>query len=340
MVTPTSFYLKADVDLRDSVLRGLASLPRQISNAQAKEALIYSGFEVARVEPLDSTGTFHELFDCEVVSGRRFVLKANRISAVRVDTSFLSEAAISRVLAAADIAHARTAEADCSRQAVPFDFLLMDRVVGISLRTIDSDEAAVVDTIPLLARYLKRLHCLEGREWGPLEHTGALSDGLVSTLSTWSEYLTTRLDEHLSIVKGADLVSAAELDEVQSVLRASSTYTYASSSRLLHGDCGPQNVLVDDSGRLVMIDWEDALLGDPLFDVAMWATFQPERRWRTFFDEYYGPAWQPDALFWAYFLRISLSKSVVRIRFNYQNVSGRAPASLRIQRALTGLRSL
>lgn len=109
------------------------------------------------------------------------------------------------------------------------------------------------------------------------------------------------------------------------------------SPRLLHGDCGPHNAIVSPDGGIGMFDWEDAVLGDPLFEVALWATFNPPRRWKWFFQGYFEAAWEPNFLFWAYFLRISLAKTVVRIRFGYHDVPGREPAHERIHRALHAL---
>jgi thiamine kinase-like enzyme len=92
----------------------------------------------------------------------------------------------------------------------------------------------------------------------------------------------------------------------------------------------------------VLIDWEDACIGDPMLDLANWATFHPERRWPVFFEaaSEQGPYAQRSemrALFWLYYLRVALAKTVHRIRFGVTDKPGRPPASMRIQRALKGL---
>ena len=96
-------------------------------------------------------------------------------------------------------------------------------------------------------------------------------------------------------------------------------------------------------GRITcLIDWEDAVAGDPLFEVAFWATFHPERRWDAFFAGYRkDPLETPEdrLRFWLYFLRIALMKTVLRHRLGCTDPPGRTPASQRIQRALRGLES-
>lgn len=41
------------------------------------------------------------------------------------------------------------------------------------------------------------------------------------------------------------------------------------SPRLLHGDCWPGNLLWQEGRLVAVVDWEDAKLGDPLFDLAI-----------------------------------------------------------------------
>jgi Ser/Thr protein kinase RdoA (MazF antagonist) len=92
-----------------------------------------------------------------------------------------------------------------------------------------------------------------------------------------------------------------------------------------------------------LIDWEDCLAGDPVFDIAFWATFHPERRHDVFLEGYRGVRDLPDDFelrFWLYFLRTALSKTVLRHRFGLQDKPGRPPASLRIHRGLEKVESL
>ncbi|MBU4350871.1 phosphotransferase [Patescibacteria group bacterium] len=38
---------------------------------------------------------------------------------------------------------------------------------------------------------------------------------------------------------------------------------------LVHRDLKPGNLVKDDSGKIWIIDWENAMLGDPLYDIAI-----------------------------------------------------------------------
>ncbi|SNT40266.1 Phosphotransferase enzyme family protein [Rhodococcoides kyotonense] len=64
----------------------------------------------------------------------------------------------------------------------------------------------------------------------------------------------------------ADLVRAVR-DAWRSALRAESL-------GVVHGDCGPRNAVIDSRGRCVLIDWDEARVDDPLFDLPSTASEQ------------------------------------------------------------------
>lgn len=335
------FYPKADLPLGDRTIRGLRQLPRQVTVTQARTALESTSIEATSLHEITEPGTFHELFIATDREDHRWVVKVNRLPEFFVDVSFLYERVVSEALSARQISHASVVAADCSRQVVPFDFEVMDFIDGRSYKSFDTDEGSVEARLPSVAQYLRSCHQISGDGYGLLGgDTQSPEAPLVGSHRTWNDYLSLRLDTHLDMVAAAGLVSEAERRRIQGIFEAVGNETQPAPSRLLHGDCGPHNAISTSGQSAILIDWEDALLGDPLFDLAMWATFNPQRRWGGFFGAYFESPWEPDHLFWIYFLRISLAKTVVRLRFGYTDSPGREPASLRIQKALAALSSI
>ncbi|MCU1558287.1 MAG: putative homoserine kinase type (protein kinase fold) [Microbacteriaceae bacterium] len=329
------FYPKADTAIDDAVLQGLATLPRQISVESASLAFQAAIGAVTGIRQLHAVGTFHELLAAEDITGATRILKANRIAGVLDDWAMMSERAASALLVRASISHGRISDADCSRTVVPFDFEIMDFVAGSSFREFDHNEGAVLRRLPMLASYLREVHEIDGDGFGLLsESVNRVPHGVQRS---WRDYIRLQLPEHLGLLQTAGVVSPGQSAQISLAIDVLDVRFDLVKPRLLHGDCGPHNALVTPAGTIAMIDWEDALFGDPLFEIAMWATFNPPRRWPVFFAAYFDRQWQPDAVFWAYFLRISVAKAVVRLRFGYRDVPGREPASLRITRALGAL---
>lgn len=66
-------------------------------------------------------------------------------------------------------------------------------------------------------------------------------------------------------------------------LRQSLTGIAERPFHLLHGDLHPENLILDPAGRLWVIDWELAVFGDPLYDLAthLYLTRYPDRQLRS-----------------------------------------------------------
>ena len=329
------FYPKADIAIADEHLRELVVSSPRVTRSTAIEALASVGIAAESVESLGTPGTFHELFSFVNPSDRgRHVIKLNRVPEWGPDAALVMESTLVVTLPE-NVRRLDIGMADITRGSVPTDFQLMRFSPAPSLRSFDDDEHRAISAIAPWAEQLRYLHEVEAEGFGlaAVEPGGAVISGAAPS---WAAYLNTRRDEHLDRIAAAGLVTGAEKAAAAVALDKLVDQAPDSTGRILHGDCGPHNA-VDDPAGVALIDWEDALVGDPLFEVAMWATFAPERRWEAFFTAYFGSSWMPTELFWMYFLRISLAKTVVRLRFGYEDKPGRPPASQRIQRALAGL---
>ena len=319
------FYPKADSSLADSELRALIGTTPALVREQLVEALNSAGFSEGDLEPLAS-GTLNDVWRFRS-GGDRLVLKAARTPG---GEALAIEAAVSDALAAHAVDHPRVRAFDDSLSAVPFAFAIIDYVDGRSMRELDSDEVAVEQVLPSVAKAFRAVHQVPGTRYGLAE---VRSGRLVGTHATWRDYLSTRLTEHLELLLANDIVTETEAEEFR---LAAEPIGPESAPKLLHGDCGPHNIMVGPTGRPLLIDWEDAAFGDPEFELALWATFNPTRRWPLVLDTYRGTTAPPSAQFWRYFARITIAKVVVRTRLGYPDTPGRPSRADRIRQALEG----
>jgi len=103
-------------------------------------------------------------------------------------------------------------------------------------------------------------------------------NGLTGPSDTWAAVLSAALtDARQAIPTG--VMAAAVHDQAAAQLRQPRIHTHLASIEqgvLLHGDLMPRHVW-DDNGRLTgLIDWGDAMAGDPLFDLARFSMAGPE----------------------------------------------------------------
>ena len=105
----------------------------------------------------------------------------------------------------------------------------------------------------LLATVSARLHTLDA---APLRQRLEAAEAVVIDIDHLLALLGVRADR----VGRSDLVRAAE--------RLPATRPAATKEVICHGDLQPLNVLIDDDGDVTVIDWSNALVGDPAFDLA------------------------------------------------------------------------
>ncbi|HUQ28992.1 MAG TPA: phosphotransferase [Usitatibacter sp.] len=329
--------------LPDERLAALRSTPDEalgIDGAFIREAMTAFGISpTVRHSRAAVQGTFHRLYDIDAADGEGKLLRIAALAGDENAEVMMLESRLATALRGWDFP-----VPSCEFRGVPQatgmrGVHLMARADGRSLTSFDDDEPRMQAALAQVARFLARLHARRGTGFGPLStESGA---GLRGVHERWDDYVLLRLDEHVRHCEAAGAISAVEARAVASRFDQGRDALRVQPSALLHGDPGSHNFMVDSSGEIrAVIDWEDALLGDPLFDLASLCTFHPERRHGGIWSAY-GAALQPggDAWprFWLYFLRMALAKTVHRRRFGYTDAPGRAPASRRIQLALQRL---
>ena len=350
------FMLKSDLAQNDSILRTIARSPNKSFGLDSGELINLCGQAMARdLSPNDearlgSQGTFHRLFLTSTTDGCKIVLKVPIFSDGFFDCLMRSEYHVTSFVRShgipAPIVVLLEVEGRYRRYAV--HAACFDK--SPSLATFDDDEAATNNLLGSASALLRRLHSIEGKKFGPVSlayaegptDVGFERSGLLTGVhDSWDDFVLVRLDEHVAVCSRIDAISSAEAERITSIFEnARDELTSIALHSIMHGDPGGNNFLIGGNEPAMLLDWEDCLIGDPMFDVACLATFHPERRLPAIFEGYgLGSIPQFDNLrrFWIYFLRIALAKTVHRHRFGYVDLHGRSPAAKRIQLALEWL---
>lgn len=336
------FYPKADLPLPDAVLRGeeasaldVAELTRACSEALG---------EAVCLAPLVERGTLHRLWRVRRPSGPDLIFRANALPAWFRDYTLRVDAYAGEWLHCHGIPVVKPRALDLSRTHCATDWLILDEARGISLRAFDNNDRQMLPLLGDLGRVLAQMHQVEVADGYGLLDAQALDNGeseLAGSHTTWDEYLHTKLDSHIETCTALAAITNSEAKRIRQHFD-DCRGIYANSPRLLHGDLGSHNVFAANGRISALIDWEDALAGDPVYDIAFWATFHPERRHEAFLTGYGDVADLPDDFeqrFWLYYVRVSLAKTVLRHRLGLKDRPGREPATLRIRQGLQRLES-
>jgi aminoglycoside phosphotransferase (APT) family kinase protein len=232
---------------------------------------------------------------------------------------------------------------DISHSLFPFDYEIIDEVKGSPLNAPDvkSDVTALTAG---LGRLVAVMHKNGATGAGMLDVRNILDGGPGKGLvRTWREFIFLNLDSHLEQCVRMGALTAQQSEQIEYIFQNALVSLSLNETVLLHGDLGNSNIYSDGREITAVLDWEDCMAGDPVFDIASWGTFVGNHEKLTVFLNGYREVRSLPADFefryWLYYIRIMLAKTVHRHRFKY-DISDRIPAGQRILKGLEGLRAV
>lgn len=181
-----------------------------------------------------------------------------------------------------------------------------------------------------VARTLRSLHEIKGVGAGLLVN----AEPLTGAYESWTNFIYDKLLEHVNSLLAWELLDETEFLQILEHFAAYDPPDNQNS--LLHGDPSDNNIFGSEGHLTDIIDWEDALIGDPVFELANWATFHAPEEQERFLDAYFIQPRPADfkPRFWTYFLRIAISKLVVLHRAGFKDLTR---GKQRVTTALTNL---
>lgn len=337
------FYPKADADAPDELLASLrrdkdAEAERNAAGVARWAGRVF-GERPVSVAPLAGRGTFHSLYKLALPTVGNCVVRTSVSAMPRRSFDFHVDGWVAEHMGPAGVPVPRVLGVDITREIVPFDCQASAEAAGEPLSIFDLDAPRGRGLVFKLGALLARVHTVRTRKFGLLD-VGALVGGRggEGLLDSWEEYVFLNLDSHVKTCIEIDALGRDEADRVLAIFDALRPALGGVAPALLHGDLGYNNVFSDGGRITALIDWEDCLSGDPVFDIASWGTFVGnDARREQFLEGYRSARKLPEdfeARYWLYYLRVMLAKTVHRHRFRY---SDRIPASLRLRKGLEEL---
>jgi len=211
---------------------------------------------------------------------------------------------------------------DAGRRRVPFAWQALERIPYPDLnqwwKAGSLDEAKVAHEI---GRQIARWQSLELQGFGPFD-LGAWREGncLVGFHADYPAYYRLRLDEHLRFLEARSFLSAAGAGEIRSLIEDHAEPLQLKQGVLVHKDLALWNVLGPPDAVAAVIDFDDAISGDPLDDLSLLACFHGHVFLEEVFAGYASERplpedWRPR--FWLHLLRNLIVKAVIRVGAGY-----------------------
>lgn len=341
----SAFYLKSDIDLPDDTLAAMGDSGNELHLQDIADlGREIFGRSPLSVTPLPGKGTFHRLYRLAVSSEASYILRTNAPSYPYRAFDFHIDRWAMNKLAGARLPALQVYAVDTSRKKYPFDYEIVEEAGGSLLAKFDIDHPANAPVMLALGSTIAGLHGIATDGFGLLDVRRILADGEgKGLLGSWKDYLFLNLDKHIRVCLDIGAITLPEGMAIESAFAGTQAILDGITPSLVHGDLSNHNIYSDGKRITAIVDWEDCLSGDSVFDIASWGTFigNDERR-QLFLQGYRSVRPLPadfELRYWLYYLRMVLAKTVHRHRFRYY-LHDRIPAAQRLQNGLEKVQRL
>jgi aminoglycoside phosphotransferase (APT) family kinase protein len=154
-------------------------------------------------------------------------------------------------------------------------YVITTKVPGIPLSELEVPRRRRRSLLAITGELLRRIHGVvaEGYGWPDGSHLEATGD-VRGSKPSWSLAVQRRMDSILSVLERQQVLRPETVGGVRAAFeRHGDALQGCGTGRLLHGDFRPRHVLAAGGGRTVtgIVDFEGMLLGDPVYDLAVFA---------------------------------------------------------------------
>lgn len=310
-----------------------------IDSSRKDKLVTKSAFETSNlVDPVhvsddDLRRIFHSVLDDQILSvsklerssyrrvfgiqsdRKRYVIRINPYPHY-CDGSLLVDALARSVLGTRGYVCTTSIVTDITRDEFEIDFDISERIDGELLYDISHDSQS--KSFVHLGRALRRLHDIDADGYGLVSIVELSRDSLQGLHRSWRSFLELSLAQELQILEQRVGRKIWSIDK-RTMFHLIDSVQYTKRGSVLHGDIANHNA-IDYTDGCSLIDWEDLIIGDPLYDLAYYASgAYGNDHWLSALLEGYRNLSIDDVFsnrdFWVYYGRIVLSKTIQRILF-------------------------
>ncbi|QGJ71536.1 Ser/Thr protein kinase RdoA (MazF antagonist) [Planctomycetales bacterium 10988] len=211
---------------------------------------------------------------------------------------------------------------DTGRTVVPFAWQLIEYLPEPNLqhrkKRGEWDETLIA---PQIGRAIATYQRVEVSGYGPFQPAVLReSKQLRGWHNQYADFFMLRLDEHLHHLSSGSLLTPAQQDKVRGLIQEHASLLDLSKPCLVHKDMALWNLLGLRDRITAVIDWDDAIGGDPVDDLALLGCFFDRPFLNGVLDGYESIKPRPEnfeARFWMHVLRNLIFKAVIRLRGGY-----------------------
>ena len=211
---------------------------------------------------------------------------------------------------------------DARRERHPFAWQLMEMVPYPDLNRLYKDgELDSLAVMHQLGRYIALWQQITAPGYGPY-NTGSLrrEGQLIGLLPAYRDYYRLNMERHIGFLVQKGFLDSDQAREITELVQANDCCLDIPQGCLVHKDIAFWNLLGDSRTIRSVIDWDDAISGDPTDDLSLMGCFHSGDEMRALVDGYLDIKPLPEEFerrFWLHLLRNMIFKAVIRVGAGY-----------------------
>jgi len=211
---------------------------------------------------------------------------------------------------------------DATRGHYPFAWQLMEMVPHPDLnRLYKAGELDSQKVMHQLGSYIAVWQQIVGSGYGPYNTTCLRNYGQLTGLwPAYRNYYLLNLERHLNFLVDGGFLDADYRQDIIKLVKVNDFLLNIPQGCLVHKDIALWNVLGDRYTIRSVIDWDDAVSGDPTDDLSLIGCFHSGSEMRALIDGYLSIKPLPEEFekrFWLHMLRNMIFKAVIRVGAGY-----------------------
>jgi len=201
------------------------------------------------------------------------------------------------------------------------DILICNKAKGQQFRNIEINTSIqYYNKLRNIAEKIKELHSINVISDGYGVIQFMVGETLKANNYSWFEFLYSTIDEEMEFLK--TIIKPEQYDEIEGYIISyhPKIKKRIFRSSVLHGDLSSKNIFVAEN-NISLIDFEDVIIGDPLFDIANFLSFYKMNNYFNFFVKCYDSeiTKESEEIILFYYLRIMIAKFILTSKVNEGN---------------------
>lgn len=213
---------------------------------------------------------------------------------------------------------------DSSRRKYAFAWQIMEYIDYPDLNKIfKSGELNSASIMYETGSYIARWQDFTPEGYGPYNSEILRTEGrLKGLLPTYRDYYMLNMEKHLAFLVQHSFIEREMAYNITRAVASNSDHLDISQGCLVHKDLALWNILGTENEIKAVIDWDDAISGDPTDDLSLMGCFHSGLEINSLIKGYQSIKPLPESFlkrFWLHLMRNMLFKSVIRVGAGYFN---------------------